>query len=102
MAKNMKYPKEGYQKLAETVKDLKSKNRQLRKRVKFLESELENIMKLPKNKERIKKPREELSEELKLKYEDISQEESIENWKKDFLKRYKKVKKPNDGEHYEY
>lgn len=70
--RNRTFPKEHKKKMNETIRDLKAELRQKDKEVRFLQNELENIMKPVR--------------ERKVKVEQLDHD----SWKKDFIKRWKK------------
>lgn len=69
---NRTYPKDNMKRLKEVIRDLKAFLRQKDKEIKFLREELENLMKPVRDrKAQVEKP-------------------SYDEWKKDFVKRWKK------------
>lgn len=72
--RNKTFPKENQKKANETIKDLKALLRQKDKEISFLRSEITNILKPV----RVRKSHEE------------AQNRSHDDWRKDFVKRFKR------------
>lgn len=88
MRRNLTYPKDGERKLRETVKDLKMEVGRLRKENRILRDEVENIIKPARPRKDPAQLKREHERRLDEK-EDPGKTMTREEWRQDFIKKFK-------------